>query len=188
LGQGSFSLASEGHRPTGGRSDQQKRTQPWAGGPFIPLSHTYLCLSCLCLLGKMEEKLTYRGFMQPDRWKLHQEDFRIRMDWEAERQRILDAQAEAIKEKLPYPDERIPPIPALRHPGYHLRTVTPTVTETVTPAVTVTETVTETVTKPETVTPTVTRVCKVCGKPVEGRAAYCSGACRQKFYRSAGMK
>lgn len=124
----------------------------------------------------MLENSRYRGNLQPDRWRLHPEDFQKRMDWERKRQAILDAQAKAIAKNLPYPEERIPPIPALRFPDWHLA---PTVTETVTGEETVTETVTESVT-------TVTRVCEECGMEVDGKARYCSAACRQKAYRSRG--
>jgi hypothetical protein len=116
----------------------------------------------------MTEKLEYRGRMQPDRWKLHPEDFAARMAWEDERQRILDAQVEAIEQGLPDPTEKIPPIPELKHPGYHLRL----------------RTVTSAVTEAPTVTRTVTKVCAVCGKPIAGKAVYCSDVCRQRFHRS----
>lgn len=118
----------------------------------------------------MSENVGYRGNLQPDRWKLHPEDFNNRMAWEAQRQAILDDQAESIAKSLPYPQEKIPPIPALRFPDWHLRHES--------------QTVTESVTEEQTVTPTVTRLCEECGKEIEGRARYCSDACRQKAYRN----
>ena len=60
----------------------------------------------------------YVGRIQPSKWDLHPEDFRIREDWERKRQRVLDAQVFALDNGLPLPTEKIPPIPALKYPGY----------------------------------------------------------------------
>ena len=112
--------------------------------------------------------------LQPDRWQLHPEDFRVRMDWEYERQRILNLQAESIEKKLPYPKDKIPPIPQLKHPTWHLRHLIKPVTA-----------------KPlstHPVTDYVTDIpCVVCGKrftPARADARYCSGACRTKAHRT----
>jgi predicted nucleic acid-binding Zn ribbon protein len=57
----------------------------------------------------------------------------------------------------------------------------PEAVPTVTPPVTLAPTVTSTVTPEDA---TVTRVCEACGKAVEGKARYCSGACRMRASRA----
>ena len=95
------------------------------------------------------------------------------MDWEYERQRILNLQAESIEKKLPYPKDKIPPIPQLKHPTWHLRYLLKPVTDKRTDEPPVTDSVTD-------------KSCVACGKrftPARADALYCSTACRVRASR-----